>query len=213
MIITYHGGECVKVTFGGTTLAFNPISKSGTMPAVRFGADIAFVSLNHADMNGVEQMAHGSKEPFVIQGPGEYEIGGVMAKGFATESGYATKGGAPRINTVFFTTLEDMNLGYLGALGNRKLPAEAKEAFDDIDILFVPVGGEGVLSPSEAHELAVALEPAVVIPIHWSGMGAKDALKSFLKEEGTDVKPIDKLTIKKKELAGKEGEIVVLSPA
>ena len=27
MVITYHGGQCFKVSFGDTTLAFNPISK------------------------------------------------------------------------------------------------------------------------------------------------------------------------------------------
>ena len=37
-------------------------------------------------------------------------------------------------------------------------------------------------------------------------------LKMFLKEGGQDnVKSIDKLTIKSKELAGREGEIIVLS--
>ena len=35
--------------------------------------------------------------------------------------------------------------------------------------------------------------------------------KTFLKEAGEDVKPVDKLTIKRKDLEGKEGEIVVLS--
>jgi hypothetical protein len=36
-------------------------------------------------------------------------------------------------------------------------------------------------------------------------------LKKFLKESGAEnVKPIDKLTIKKKDLEGKESEIIVL---
>ncbi len=43
-------------------------------------------------------------------------------------------------------------------------------------------------------------------------MGAKDALKSFLKEAGSEgVQAVDKLTLKKKDLEGKEGEIIVLS--
>ena len=38
------------------------------------------------------------------------------------------------------------------------------------------------------------------------------ALKSFLKEAGAEkVEPMDKFTVKKKDLEGKEGEIVVLS--
>jgi len=43
-------------------------------------------------------------------------------------------------------------------------------------------------------------------------MGEKDALKKFLKEEGAEGQgPVDKLTLKKKDLEGKEGEVVVLA--
>ncbi len=59
MIITYHGGEFFKVQFGDTVLAFNPISKDSKLKSSRFGADIALVSLNHPDMNGVESRVFG----------------------------------------------------------------------------------------------------------------------------------------------------------
>ena len=39
MVITHHGGQCFKVTFGDLTLVFDPISKGGTLPAVRFEQD------------------------------------------------------------------------------------------------------------------------------------------------------------------------------
>jgi hypothetical protein len=43
-------------------------------------------------------------------------------------------------------------------------------------------------------------------------VGIDNALKKFLKEAGEEaVKPIDKLTIRKKDLEGKEGEVVILS--
>lgn len=209
MVISYHGGEFVKVTFGDTTLAFNPISKDASLPATRFGADIALVSLQDPDMNGVEQVSHGEKVPFVIEGPGEYEVKKVTVIGFPNSSNYK---GTPRPNTIYLVTLEGMNLCFLGAHDGKKLPAEAKEGIDNVDILFVPIGGDGVLSPAEAHELAVEIEPALIIPIHWKGIGKKDALTQFLKEEGAEgAKVEEKLTIKKKDLEGKEGEVVVLS--
>ena len=50
--------------------------------------------------------------------------------------------------------------------------------------------------------------------MHFGQVGIKDALKKYLKEAGEDaVKPIDKLTIKRKDLEGKMGEVVVLSEA
>ncbi|HMA78266.1 MAG TPA: MBL fold metallo-hydrolase, partial [Candidatus Paceibacterota bacterium] len=82
MIITYHGGQCFKVSFGDTTLAFDPIAKKSTLDTVKFGADVALVSLNHPNFNGVAQVAHGSKQPFVVNGPGEYEIGEVTVRGW-----------------------------------------------------------------------------------------------------------------------------------
>jgi len=52
MIITHHGGEFFKVSFGDTTLAFNPISKNSKLKQTRFGADIAFITSEHPDFTG-----------------------------------------------------------------------------------------------------------------------------------------------------------------
>ncbi|MDO8623882.1 MAG: MBL fold metallo-hydrolase [bacterium] len=206
MVITHHGGQCFKVTFGDLTLVFDPISKGGTLPAVKFGSDIALVSRNNPDCNGIDEVTYGDKKPFAITGPGEYERGGVTVQGFLT------KGPKDTLNTIYVAGLEDMTLVHLGALASKDLPQEAREALDDIDVLFVPVGGEGVLSPSEAHELAVSLEPHIIVPMHWSGMGAPKSLEAFLKEEGGTVEKIDKLTLKKKDALTKDGAIIVLQP-
>ena len=72
------------------------------------------------------------------------------------------------------------------------------------------VGGEGVLTPAAAYELSVKLEPKLIIPMHYDDATDKN-LKTFLKEAGEEgTKPVDKLTLKKKDLDGKEGEVVVL---
>jgi L-ascorbate metabolism protein UlaG (beta-lactamase superfamily) len=213
MVITHHGGQCFKVAFGDITLAFDPVSKGGTLPASRFGADIALISRNHPDMNGAAEASFGDREPFVIQGPGEYERAGVTVQGFLTESKYGLKKGEDKaVNTIYAVDLEGMNLVFLGALGTKDLPAEAREAIDEIDILFVPVGGEGVLEPADAHELAVKLEPRIIIPMHWSGMGKQKALDAFLKEEGGGTEKVEKLTIKKKDALAKDGAVVVVTP-
>lgn len=208
MIITYLGGEFIKVQFGDITLAFNPPSKDSKLKTSRFGADVALISLNHPDMNGVDTVGLGNKRPFAIQGPGEYEIKDVVVRGFPTESQY---GKEQRINTVYTVALEGMKLCFLGALYSAELPADLKEELDEIDVLFVPIGGEGVLAPSAAEKLSVALEPRLIIPMHYEGMGTSGALKQFLKEAGEEKAEMqDKLTLKKKDLEGKEGEVIVL---
>lgn len=213
MVITHHGGQCFKVTFGDLTLVFDPIAKGASLPSVRFGADIALVSRNHADMNGVDEVTYGDKKPFAITGPGEYERAGITIQGFLSKSNYGVKGGGEEaINTIYAVELEDMTLVHLGALSGKELPAEAREGIDEVDVLFVPVGGEGVLAPSAAHELAVSLEPKIIVPMHWNGIGAPKSLEAFFKEAGNGSEKVDKLTLKKKDLIGREGSIIAITP-
>ncbi len=207
MIITYYGGEFFKVQFGDTTLAFNPISKESKLKSSRFGADIVLSTTYHEDFNGVDQVTHGEKKPFVISGPGEYEVKEVFIKGLPSESKY---GGKDLINTIYTVSLENMNICFLGANSSAELKNETVEALDEIDILFVPIGGDGVLDPAKAYKLAVSLEPKIIIPMHFGDVGEKDALKVFLKEAGENPKSEPKLTLKKKDLEGKEGDIVLL---
>lgn len=204
MIISYQGIQSFKVQFGDTVLSFDPVSKESKAKATNFGADIALVSINHPDMNGSLQASRGDKEAFVVRGPGEYEIQGVFIKGLPSSSEYA---GEKKINTIYTVNLEGMNICFLGALGNTNLPKETKEALDDIDILFVPISGEGVLNASEAYKFAVSLEPSIIIPMNYN----ESSLKAFIKESGGGAESTDKLTLKKKDLEGKEGEVIVIT--
>jgi L-ascorbate metabolism protein UlaG (beta-lactamase superfamily) len=207
MVISYMGGECFKITQGNLTLSFNPPSKDSSLKASKFGSDIVLTSLDHEDFNGVENASFGDREPFVISGPGEYEVKEVAVRGFASESAY---GGEAGLNTIYSVLLEGMNLCFLGALNTPDIPQAAKQELDDIDILFVPIGGSGVLDHAAAYKLAVQLGPKAVIPMHYGDIGNKDALKLFLKEAAATTAPIEKLTVKKKDLDGKEAEIIVL---
>lgn len=204
MVITYHGGQCFKVTFGDTTLVFNPISKKSKLPAIKFGADIAFISLNHADFDGVAEVTYGSKEPFVVNGPGEYEVGDVKARGYGIQTKYEN---VDKYNTVYTVTLEGINMLFLGSLSDENISPEILGELGNVDIIFVPVGGGDVLDVPAASKLATKLEARVIIPMHYD----KNALTAFLKEEGSDNgAPQDKLTLKKKDLLEMQGEVIIL---
>jgi len=204
MILTYHDGFCVRASAGDTTVVFGPVSKaSKNFKPTNFGADIAFVSYNHPDMNGVEEAGRGDKQPFAVLGPGEYEVKDVTALGFGSKSTY---GSDERINTIYSVTFDGLTVMYAGAVGTTELPKDIED-MDAPDVLIVPVGGNGALSPSDAQKLAVNMEAKIVIPIGYD----EKTLKQFLKEAGAEgTKPEEKLTIKKKDVVGKANEVVVL---
>ena len=196
MIISYHGAECFKISQGNLALVFNPQSK--------LSADITLFSTGK---NPAYAEASAGKAGFIIDGPGEYEIKSVFIKGFLSTGPTPSNGPGKKINTIYLISFEGINLCFLDALKDSNLPTETLEAIEDIDILFVPVGGGDTLDPVAAYKLAVSLEPSVIIPMHYT----ESSLKQFLKEGGeTKMESLDKFVVKKKDLEGKEGEIVVL---
>lgn len=205
MIITYFGKQFFKIQQGDLALAFNPVSKSSkTGITAHFGTDIALQTTNHPDFNGIEQLSHGEREPFVISGPGDYEIKEIFIKGALSE---ALIDGKKYINTIYLFTLDGINIAFLGALSDSELSKESHEALNSPDILFIPVGGNGMLDAKAAAKFASSLEPRLIIPMDYDA----GTLKAFLKEIGEEkAEVVDKLTLKRKDLDNKEGEVVVL---
>ena len=202
MVITYYGAACFKVQSGETVLVFNPPSKESEYKSPRFASDIILVSSNHKDYNGWENLpgkTEGAK-PFVAEGQGEYEVSGIYIKGVGSNG---------RDNTVYSLVLEDISICHLGAL-SKEMDPSLKEAVGEVDILFIPIGGGEFLDPQKAAGAAIHLEAKIVIPMNYN----ESQLKQFIKEFGAgEATAADKLTIKKKDLAEKKGEVVVLKSA
>lgn len=211
MVISYYGIGCFKVQLGDVVIAFNPVSKDSDFKSTRFSSDIAIISLNDKNYNGVSNVSGGSRELFVIDGPGEYEAGGIYVKGFGVEQ---TIGKESKLNTIYSVVFDDINLCHVGALNGLNIKPEVKEELGSIDILFVPITGGDLLGASDASKLVNLLEPKIVIPMQHDINGiSKTSVASFLKESGAEnVSPLDKLTIKMKDLEGKQGEVILLSP-
>lgn len=213
MIITYFGKQFFKIQQGEMVLAFNPVSKgSKTGISAHFGADIAMITTNHPDYNGIEQLSHGERAPFVITGPGDYEIKEIFIKGVLSNALIENK---KYINTIYLFDIDGINIAFLGALSDAEFSKESREAINSPDILFIPIGGDksgkgketNMLDAKSAAKLTSSLEPRLVIPMDYDDA----SLKAFLKEMGEEkAEVVDKLTLKRKDLDNKEGEVVVL---
>jgi L-ascorbate metabolism protein UlaG (beta-lactamase superfamily) len=204
MIITYHGNQHVKLGLGDLTIAYNPVAKNASGKSTKYGANIAISSLHTPEYSGVSEVTHGNKEPFTVTGPGEYETQGIFIKGVGTE--VKTKKGT-QINTIYTFTLDNMSICFLGSL-SKKLSAKERESIDDVDIVFV---GEGVgvenLNVFELYQIAQSLSPKIIIPVGFN----ETSLPLFLRESGKDTREyVEKLTIKRKDIESKNGEVVPL---
>lgn len=205
MIITHHGKQFYKLQTGDFVIALNPISKESKFKTNGFGANIAMVSVNNPDYNGADLVEYAGKVPFVVKGPGEYEVSDIMIQGFAT------KGYDDKINSIYYFEFDGIKILYMGALYDKEIPLEARQAIGDVDMLFVPIGGKTVLDAEHAHKVAKSFGPKVIIPMDYGSDQEKEALKTFLKESASDsVKPLDKLTVKSRDLSGKEQEVIII---
>ncbi len=209
MVITYFGKQYCKLTLGDLTIAINPPAKSSKVmdKAPRFGADIVLITTNHPDYSGVETVTLGDKEPFVIDGPGNYEIKECFINGAKS---VVKIDGKEYINTVYGFELDGIKIAVLGALADvSTLSTEAKEIAGASDMLFIPIGGAEVFDSAKAYKVATSFSPSVIIPVDCN----EASLSKFLKEAGQDkTEFLDKATLKRKDLDGKENYVIALSP-
>ena len=68
---------------------------------------------------------------------------------------------------MFFTVdVDGLRVCHLGDLGHV-LSGEEAAAVGKVDVLLVPVGGFFTIGPREALDVIKALDPAVIIPMHY----------------------------------------------
>ncbi len=209
MIATYHGELFVKLQTGDVTIAINPIGKDSGKKVTRFGSDICLVTTNLPICIGSDQVEHSGKVPFIISGPGEYEAKGISFRGIQSKF---LDNGEEKINTIYTFLFDGIKVCVIGAV-NEKLEADARDAISSCDVLFVPVlenskdGGYKYLSAKDSVTVSNNLDAKIIIPIGYDDK----TLPIFLKESGAvGTMPIEKLTIKKKDLVGKEGVVITL---
>jgi L-ascorbate metabolism protein UlaG (beta-lactamase superfamily) len=208
MVITYYGGQFVKLSLGDTVIAFNPFGKGSRYKQIRFGATIGIISTNHPDYNGTDQLSYGEKSPFVISGPGEYEVGGIHVSGFPSKPFGKDK----LMNTIYTLALDGIRVCFLGALSSAEISSETLEGIGEVDLVFVPIAGGEYVTPADANKVAVSMDAKLIIPMMIDGVKDKN-LATFLKEAGAEsVEAVEKLTIKKKDIEAFEGEVAVLVP-
>ncbi len=194
MEIIWLGHSCFRLRGREATLITDPYDRSLGYALGRLSAQIVTVSHHHPDHDNVASIG-GS--PKIIDGPGEFEIAGVLISGIPTFHD-PQEGKLRGRNTVYLIELDDLTIVHLGDLGHP-LSAEQAEELTPVDVLLVPVGGGTTITAEQAAEAVSLLEPKIVIPMHYLVPGLQrelDPATKFLKEMGLDeAAPQPKLTI------------------
>lgn len=209
MEISWYGQSCFRLRSRGLALVTDPYSPETGLKLPRLTANVVTVSHDHEDHNYVKGV---KGSPYVITGPGEYEVGGVFVFGVATYHD-ARQGEERGKNTAYLIEFEGVTICHLGDLGHA-LTQEQVEQLNGIDVLLIPVGGRTTLTGARAAEVVGVLEPKVVIPMHYKIRGLEASLETanrFLKEMGVETpERMEALTITEGQYEEAEDTRVVL---
>lgn len=185
MVINWYGESCFKIQSGETVILTDPVDSSSGLSAPRFRTDATILSVIPNPL------------PYpnpAITGPGEYEIKDIEISGWPNKS-----------STAYLIKMEEMRIAFLGQLKDSLEPS-VLEKLSEIDLLFLPTGGEPFLGQKEAAQIIKKVSPKIVIASLFKIPELKrkaDDIKDFLKEMEQKAEPQDKLTIKKTGLPAK----------
>lgn len=190
--ITYRGANAVEISTKNTRLITDPrLSLVG----------LKDVSIQDAVVVVTEERflpANTEKVRLVIEGPGEYEVGDFSVRGIAAERHIDA---GDNNATIYRLEVEEFSIGVIGNVA-PKLSEEQLENLGLLDILVVPIGGNGyTLDAAAATALVKQVEPKAVVPIHYADESLsyevpQAELNEFIEELNAPTEQIDKLKLK-----------------
>ncbi len=211
MEITWYGLSCFRITERGmASVVTDPYDPEIGLPPLKLKADI--VTISH-DAPGHSFLKAIRGERRAIDGPGEYEIGGVFVTGIAMTAKNGKKGKGDK-NIIYVIDYDGLTVAHLGDLSY--VPSQSQiENLGTVDVALVPVGGGRSLAAAKAAEVISLIEPSIVVPMHYKT--GKEKLKltqvsRFLSEMGIGkAEPQPSLKVTKSGLS-EETQVVVLKP-
>jgi len=177
--IRWHGHSCFEIKDDITLVTDPHDGKSIGIPAPNIEGDIILVSHDHYDHNSVKTVEKiGSK---VVRDERKRNIYNVVIRGIKTyhDENFGDSRGE---NIIFKFFIDDINFCHLGDLGHI-LEEDIAEKIGDVDILFIPVGGNFTIDANYAWKIVNLIKPSIIIPMHYKIGGLSlpiDTLDKFL---------------------------------
>jgi L-ascorbate metabolism protein UlaG (beta-lactamase superfamily) len=182
--IQYLGHASFRIRGRDGVVITDPYDRSVGVDIGKPSAHVVTISHKHPDHANSAAIRPMREQVFTIEGPGEYEVGGILISGVRTFHD-KTQGADLGRNTVYVIHLDDVVFCHLGDLGHE-LTTHQIDEIGAVDVLFVPVGGGETIGPAEAASIISQLEPRIVVPMHF----AMSDQANFM----SDLAPLDKFT-------------------
>ncbi len=210
MEIQWLGQCCFRLRGRDALVVIDPFDQKVGLTLPRMTPHIVVLTHEHPGQLSVRGIGG---EPKLVIGAGEFEIRGVSIRGTRGFHDGKADGGAPI--TLYTVELDDLTVCHLSHLGHKLSEAQL-EAIGRVDILLVPIGGQGLsLNAAQAAEVVSQIEPKLVVPMHYQIPGLAltlDPLDRFVKEMGvTDAAPQPKLSLTSSP-AVEDTKVVILEP-
>ncbi len=211
MYISWLGLSCFKIQTSNCTIITDPISSASGIKMPKLQADVVVISQPNEPKTSDTGRVSG--DPYIISGPGEYEVKMVSIKGATDQvNGQPIQ---PNFGTLYYMEADNIGIGFLGSV-DHPLANVQLEIMEEVDVLLVPVGGQPVLTPEKAAEVISQIEPRIVIPMYYKTPGLKlnlQPLNKFLHTMGIkDPEELPKLKVNERELPQDETKTIVLKP-
>ena len=161
--ICWHGHACWEITNEITLVTDPHDGKSIGISAPDVAGDIILVSHDHYDHNNVESVE--KEESIVKMDETEETVLDILVKGvksFHDESDGAKRGE----NIIYLFSMDDISFCHLGDLGHE-LDEDAIQQIGDVDVLFIPVGGNFTIDADQAWNVINGIKSRIVVPMHY----------------------------------------------
>lgn len=145
-------------------------------------------------------IANADSAKLVLEGPGEYGVADFDIRGVAAQR-HLDAETDPKRSTIYRIEAGSLRIGLIGNV-YEKLSEDQYEQLGVIDILIIPVGGNGyTLDPVGAAAITRQVGPKVVVPVHYADEALKYEvpqleLDEFVKELGAPVEETAKFKVK-----------------
>lgn len=163
MDIQFYGANCIVISGRQVRLVVDDNLSDLGAKSVSKDGDIALFTGAHS----------ASKQPpkLSIDQPGEYEVSGVSIYGIASRSHMDEEG--KKSNTMYKVMTDDLTILITGHI-YPELSDSQLEAIGMVDVMIIPVGGNGyTLDGVGALKLVKKIEPKLIIPTHYDDPALK----------------------------------------